>query len=276
MSSSTVTYTSISSDYDEPSDADYVHGPREPEQASLSLDYVPEPEYLEYLVPSDAEAPMEDQPLPDDASPTTLLPDYDADSDPKEDSEEDAEEDPADYLADGGDNADDDDDDVDEEDEKEEEHLASADSFAVAIVDLIPSSPLPLPSPSTTRPTYAEAPLGYREFRIRLRATSPSTHHPSKIPSTPLLLPSTTQKDDLLEADMPLWKRARFTAPTSRFKVGDRLSAAAARQVGQALAHIVDYGFIDTVDASIRAAESRAMTAIKVVNNRVKNLAITQ
>ncbi|GKD26504.1 hypothetical protein Tco_1232718, partial [Tanacetum coccineum] len=94
MSSSTVTYTSISSDYDEPSDAgspgvvvygydglpmhpvdpyveaalqateqappsldyvsglehppspDYVPGPEEPEQAPLSLDYVPEPEYL--------------------------------------------------------------------------------------------------------------------------------------------------------------------------------------------------------------------------------------
>ncbi|GKG35155.1 hypothetical protein Tco_0440309, partial [Tanacetum coccineum] len=28
-------------------------GPKEPEQAPLSLDYVPEPEYLEYLAPSD-------------------------------------------------------------------------------------------------------------------------------------------------------------------------------------------------------------------------------
>ncbi|GJT54637.1 hypothetical protein Tco_0989691 [Tanacetum coccineum] len=115
MSSSTVTYTSISSDYEEPSDVgspgvvvygydrlpmhpvdpyveaalqapeqaspsldyvpgpkhppspNYVPGPKEPEQAPLSLDNVPEPEYPEYLVPSDAEAPMEDQPLPDAA-----------------------------------------------------------------------------------------------------------------------------------------------------------------------------------------------------------------
>ncbi|GKE63100.1 hypothetical protein Tco_1513467, partial [Tanacetum coccineum] len=64
------------------------------------------------------EAPMEDQPLPADASPTTLLPGCIADSDPEED-EEDPEEDPADHPTDGGDNddnesSDDDDDDDDE------------------------------------------------------------------------------------------------------------------------------------------------------------------
>ncbi|GKA11569.1 hypothetical protein Tco_0691115 [Tanacetum coccineum] len=47
------------------------------------------------------EAPMEDQPLPADASPTALSPGYIADSDPEED-----EEDPADHPADGGDNDD--------------------------------------------------------------------------------------------------------------------------------------------------------------------------
>ncbi|GJX47195.1 hypothetical protein Tco_0272385, partial [Tanacetum coccineum] len=84
------------------------------------------------------EAPMEDQPLPADASPTTLSPGYIADFDPEED-EEDPEEDPADHPVDGGDNDDnessdddDDDDDVvkDEEDEEEEEHLAPADPSA--------------------------------------------------------------------------------------------------------------------------------------------------
>ncbi|GJS06088.1 putative reverse transcriptase domain-containing protein [Tanacetum coccineum] len=77
------------------------------------------------------EAPIEDQPLPADASPTALSPGYIADFDPEED-----EEDPADHPVDGGDNDDnessdddDDDDDVvkDEEDEEEEEHLALAD-----------------------------------------------------------------------------------------------------------------------------------------------------
>ncbi|GKC55307.1 hypothetical protein Tco_1078052, partial [Tanacetum coccineum] len=112
-----------------PSSPDYVPGLEEPEQALFSLIYVLEPEYLEYLVPPDAEAPIEDQPLPDDASPTALSPGYVADSDP----EEDPEVDPTEYPADGGD--DDDDDDKDDEDEDEEEHLASADSTALHIVD---------------------------------------------------------------------------------------------------------------------------------------------
>ncbi|GKD72242.1 hypothetical protein Tco_1330524 [Tanacetum coccineum] len=69
----------------------------------------------------------------------------------------------------------------------------------------IPSPQLPLTSPPThTSPTYAEAPLGYKAAGIRLRAASPSTHHPSEIPSPPLLLPSTTHEDDLPKADMPL------------------------------------------------------------------------
>ncbi|GJY33336.1 hypothetical protein Tco_0417805 [Tanacetum coccineum] len=74
---------------------------------------------------------------------------------------------------------------------------------------------------------------------------------------------------------MPL-KRARFTAPASRFEVGESSSAATARQTGHTLAHRVDYGFVDTVDASIRDSEDRVMTAVGEVNKRVTNLAITQ
>ncbi|GJU11740.1 hypothetical protein Tco_1134136 [Tanacetum coccineum] len=51
------------------------------------------------------EAPIEDQLLPADASPTTLSPGYIVDFDPKED-EEDPEEDHVEYPADGGDNDD--------------------------------------------------------------------------------------------------------------------------------------------------------------------------
>nr|GFD37922.1 hypothetical protein [Tanacetum cinerariifolium] len=104
--------------------------------------------------PSDEEAPLEDQPLPADASPTVASPGYMTDSDPEEDLEEDPEEDPeddqADYPIDGGDgddvpsdgNKDDtDDEDPEEEpfeenDEEEEEHLASTDSPVVPTVDL--------------------------------------------------------------------------------------------------------------------------------------------
>ncbi|GKE96078.1 hypothetical protein Tco_1580933, partial [Tanacetum coccineum] len=220
----------------------------------------------------------------------TLSPGYIADSD-LEDPEEDPKEYPADYPADGGDNDDDDDssddgdddedDDVeeDEEDEEEEEHLALADSSAIPTKDPVPSAedtkafetnesaptpipspPLPLLAPHISSPTYAEAPLGYRAAKIQLRAASPPTHHPSEIPSPPLLLPSTTHGDDLPEADIPLRNRARFTTPTGRFEVGESSSAATARQAKHTLTHTVDYGFIDTLDANIRASESRVIT----------------
>ncbi|GJV08140.1 reverse transcriptase domain-containing protein [Tanacetum coccineum] len=105
----------------------------------------------------------------------------------------------------------------------------------------IPSPPLPLPSPPThTSPTYDEALLDYRATGIWLRAASPSTHHPSEIPSPPLLLLSTSYKDDLPKANMPLWKRARFTTPTYRFEVGESSAAAAARQPGLEVAIIDD------------------------------------
>nr|GEZ87948.1 hypothetical protein [Tanacetum cinerariifolium] len=96
---------------------------------------------------------MEDQPLPADASPTALSPEYVVDSDPEKDGK-DPKEDPADYPADRGNsnddessNDDDDDDDVekdeedkDEEDKEEEEHLAPADPSDVSTDDLVPSS----------------------------------------------------------------------------------------------------------------------------------------
>ncbi|GJU45064.1 hypothetical protein Tco_1202330 [Tanacetum coccineum] len=90
----------------------------------------------------DDEVPIKDQPLPADASPTTLSPGYIADSDPSgEDPEGDPEEDPAEYLADGGDDDNDDDDDEDdEEDEEEEEHLALADSTTLPAIDPVPSA----------------------------------------------------------------------------------------------------------------------------------------
>ncbi|GJU24363.1 hypothetical protein Tco_1162984 [Tanacetum coccineum] len=124
-----------------PPSPDYVPGPEHPP----SPVYVPKPEYPEYFVPSDVEAPIEDQPLPADASPTALSSGYIADSGLEED-EEDPKEDPADNPADGGDDDndesydDDDDDDDVEEDEEEEEHLAPVDSSAIPIDDPVPSS----------------------------------------------------------------------------------------------------------------------------------------
>nr|GEX96694.1 putative reverse transcriptase domain-containing protein [Tanacetum cinerariifolium] len=121
----------------------------------------------------------------------------------------------------------------DEDDNEEEEHLALANSSVVPIIDLVPSagdteafetdesaptprspqiivppsqtqlrripspplpvsSPLlPLPSPLTSSPIDARAPLGYRAAGIQIRAASP-----------PLLLPSTSHRTDIPEAEM--------------------------------------------------------------------------
>ncbi|GJU85127.1 hypothetical protein Tco_1292673 [Tanacetum coccineum] len=102
--SSGVTYTSISSDYEEPSDVgspgvviygydglpmhpvdppspDYVSGPKEPAHAPLSPDYVSGPEYPKNFAPSDEEVSIEDQPYVVADSPIALSPGYIADSD---------------------------------------------------------------------------------------------------------------------------------------------------------------------------------------------------
>nr|GFC25595.1 hypothetical protein [Tanacetum cinerariifolium] len=57
--------------------------PQSSDQAPLSL--VHDREYSQYLAPSDDDLPANDQPLPDDASPTALSPGYIADSEPIED-----------------------------------------------------------------------------------------------------------------------------------------------------------------------------------------------
>ncbi|GJW03223.1 putative reverse transcriptase domain-containing protein [Tanacetum coccineum] len=85
----------------------------------------------------------------------------------------------------------------------------------------------------------------------------------------PLLAPSTSRRANIPEADIPPQKRLCLTAPTPRFEVGESSTTAAARQPGSTVAYKVDYSFMDTVDASIRASERRTMAAIKVVNLRV-------
>nr|GEU70246.1 hypothetical protein [Tanacetum cinerariifolium] len=143
-------------------------GPEHP-PSPVEIPYVPEPEYPEYLAPSDDEAPLEDQTLPADASPIATSPDY-----------------VADYPVDGGDgddepSDDDDDDDTDDEDpeeepfedeeddEEEEEHLALANSSAVPIVDPV------LPAGDTEaleadEPTHApESPIIIPLSQTRLR-----------------------------------------------------------------------------------------------------------
>ncbi|GJW17816.1 hypothetical protein Tco_0025252 [Tanacetum coccineum] len=166
--SSGVTYTSISSDYEEPSEVG------SPGVIALLLpDYVSGPEYPKYLAPSDEEVPVEDQP-------------YDG---------------PADYPANRGDDDDDDSsrDDSEDEDEEEaskeeEEHLASADSTAVAspVVDPIPSAEETEPFETNESAMTPPPPPVYRTTaRMSIRA------------QTPIPFPSEAKVDRLLAMPTP-------------------------------------------------------------------------
>ncbi|GJZ58426.1 putative reverse transcriptase domain-containing protein [Tanacetum coccineum] len=110
-----------------PPSPDYVPGLEHP-PSPVVVPYVPEPEYPEYLVSSDAEAPLEDQPLPADASPTALSPDYDDDDEPSDDDDDDTDNEDEEPFKD------------EDDDDEEEEHLALADSSVVPVVDPVPSA----------------------------------------------------------------------------------------------------------------------------------------
>ncbi|GJS94707.1 reverse transcriptase domain-containing protein [Tanacetum coccineum] len=240
--SSGVTYTSISSDYEEPFDVGARVG-----TALTGLcvgTKVPE-----YLALSDEEVPMEDQPYVVVDSPIALSSGYIADSDLEDESEDG----PTDYPANGGDDDDDDDDssgdDVDnedeeeasKEDEEEEEHLASTDSTVppFPIVDPVPSAeeiepfeidesaatPPPPPASTTTRMSIRDqTPIPFssevkvdRLLAIPTPPPSPLTplssplhqipSSPLRVSSPPLPLPSplTTSPTD---ARAPLGYRA--------------------------------------------------------------------
>ncbi|GJT01304.1 hypothetical protein Tco_0822473 [Tanacetum coccineum] len=343
--SSAVTYTSVYTD-SEPrrvfwgADEEISDG-GSPRVIVYGYDGLPmqPPKYPEYLVPSEDEAPMENQPLPANASPAALSPGYVPDSDPEEDPEEDFEE-HADYPADGGDGddepSDDDSDDDTDDDEKEpfedeeddeegEEHPAPADSSAIPVVDPVPSAgdteafeidesaptprprqiripfaqtrlrrarktvrpeppmsasieariaeyaaaptpplhvaslPLPLPSPRTTSPTDAGAPLGYRAAGIRMRAAAASP---------PLSVLSISHRTDVPEANMPPHKRACLTTPAPGCKVEESSAADAARQPGPTLE-------VDTWDEIVEAMMEIAPTTLEGVDQSVTELDTT-
>ncbi|GKB62410.1 hypothetical protein Tco_0918596, partial [Tanacetum coccineum] len=136
-----ITYTSISSDYEEPSDVgspgvvvygydglpmhlvdppspDYIPGPEDPEHAPLLSDYVSGLKYPEYLVLSDKEVLVEDQAYAATDLSIALSPGYIVDSDLKEDPKDESEDGPTDYPAGGGDD-DSSRDDADDKDEGE-------------------------------------------------------------------------------------------------------------------------------------------------------------
>ncbi|GKE73981.1 hypothetical protein Tco_1536022, partial [Tanacetum coccineum] len=114
-------YAYIVAAYQAPPSPEYVLGPEEPQSPPL-LDFVPKPMYPEYMPQEDEILPAEQQPLPEEPEEDNEDPaDYPADRDDDDDEEE--EEEPF------GDDVDDKDEDEDEDgEEEEEEHPASADS----------------------------------------------------------------------------------------------------------------------------------------------------
>nr|GEX91585.1 reverse transcriptase [Tanacetum cinerariifolium] len=243
-----------------PPSTDYVPGPKHP-SSPVVIPYVPEPEYPEYLAPSDDDARLEDQPLPADALPITASPDYVADSDLEEDPKEDLEDDQADYPADGGDgddkpSDDDEDDDTNDEDPKEEpfedeedaeeedEHLALTESSTVTIVDTV------LPARDSEaleadEPTHAPGSSIIIFFsQTRLRKAQKTV-----IPEPPMT--------DIPEVDMPPQKRACLTTLAPRFEIR------------------VSYGITDTWDKIVDPLMEIALTTLEGVNERVTELDTT-
>nr|GEZ78566.1 hypothetical protein [Tanacetum cinerariifolium] len=214
----------------------------------------------------------EEQPLPAAVSPTAESPGYIMESEPEMEPEkndgdgEKSEEDSIDCPTSGGDNdanddgddlSEDDDDDKDEEEssdseEEEEEHLAPIVSapalhttpppFGYRVDTRISVQPhilmsfrsksevkrllaIPTPPLSPVSPTSYPLP----PFLMPLTIFTPL--HTSSFP-LPFSIPSTSGSEIIPEADIPLRKRARFTTPTSRYKIGESfVVAAAARQI---------------------------------------------
>nr|GEV19187.1 hypothetical protein [Tanacetum cinerariifolium] len=230
----------------------------------ILLDYIPGPEYPEYL------PPVEEQPLPAAVSPTAESPGYITDSEPEMDPEEedgDDKESEEDYInyptSRGDDDADDADlleDDADDEneeessdsEEEEEEHLAltvpalALHSSISASKDFDEKEPFEEGETAATPP-----PPGYCiASRISVRPHIPMPlHSDSKverlltIPTPPLSLVSPTSYPlppfliplpifTLLPPPPPIvlpgTRRARFTTPTGGYEVGESSVAAVA------------------------------------------------
>nr|GEW70150.1 reverse transcriptase domain-containing protein [Tanacetum cinerariifolium] len=117
------------------------------------------------------------------------------------------------------------------------------------------------PHARSSRQIHDESSSYHTHTSITITISIITTIIPTSIDTISTLSP--TCMDIILKAGMPLWKRVRFTTPSYRFETEESSAPATARQTGPALTHGVDYGFIDTVDASIRATDRRMVTALE-------------
>nr|GEV94320.1 hypothetical protein [Tanacetum cinerariifolium] len=279
---------------------DYMPGLEHP-PSPVKIPYVPELEYHEYLAPSDDEAPLEDQPLPADASPTAALPGYVADSDLDEDPKEDPEDDHVDYVVDGGDLDDessDDDDDYDDtedkdektfKDEEEEEHLAPADSSVVPIVDpVLPArdtealdadEPTPTPRSHHTIILLSQTRLRRARKTVRLEPSMLASMEaciarhdallspPLHVPSPPLPLPSPLTTSPTDTGATLGYRAAEIRIRALLPSTSCRTDILEADQAG--------YGITDTGDEIVKTLMKIALITLEGVDQRVTELGTT-
>ncbi|GJS37763.1 hypothetical protein Tco_0536145 [Tanacetum coccineum] len=325
--SSTVTYTSVSSGSSEPSawgiplmNAGEIpnvdpyeevaqHGQAHP----LSPAYVSDPMELDEHVPlyvpehpkhhdlSEEDMPVEDQPAAEDAELHGVLADSDSMEDDTdtdsinypdepedgEDDDEDPEEDPSEEHESKDEEAKEDEpfEDSDETEPFEEDETAATPpspghrgaritvrpqppmaASTQALIDAFAARSPAFPSPPPTNPTYDQVPFGHRAATIHMR-------------------------DDIIEEDMPPWKRFVLTAPLPGCDIAESSAAAArafrgqydfvydvgagqglvsspgheARTIARAADREEDVGYT----RALQASEHRMMTSIEEVNLRV-------
>ncbi|GJX35005.1 hypothetical protein Tco_0246562 [Tanacetum coccineum] len=129
--------------------------------------------------------------------------------------------------------------------------------------------------PHTPQSTFTKALIAEYAFAPTPPSPPPSPLSPlssplPKIPSPPLLLPPLHTSPTYAHAPLgyrAAIKRLCLIALAFRFEVGES-STAAAGQTGHTLARRVDYGFIDTLDASIQDSEGRVMTGVEEISKR--------
>nr|GEZ14915.1 hypothetical protein [Tanacetum cinerariifolium] len=127
--------------------------------------------------------------------------------------------------------------------------------------------------PEDLLPAEDEAPI---EAYIPEVASAPTPPLPSSFLSLrtppllpiPLLVPSSSRKAEIPDADTPPQKRLLLTAPRPGYEIGESSAAAAARQPGPTMARSVDCSFVDTMETRFRDTERRMMTALEMVNMR--------
>ncbi|GJZ42156.1 hypothetical protein Tco_0589042 [Tanacetum coccineum] len=171
-------------------------------------------------------------------------PEYHAGYVPDSDSEEDSEEEHADYPVDGGDEDDEPSDDDDrcwmfydkadepflrtmDDDEEAEERLAPVDSFVWTLLTFTRLH-------RAQKTVKLEPPMSpsmkarIAEHAAALTPPLPQHHHL-------LLLPSTSHRTDIPEAEIPPRKSACFATPAPGLKIGESSAAGAARHPGLSL-----------------------------------------